>query len=262
MPVETACRILFIHAHPDDAEFLAAGTLALLAQKGHRITIATMTPGDCGSADEPPEAIAAIRRNEAACSARLIGAEYTCLEFRDLAIFEDDPSRRRVTALLRRVRPEIVLTASPVDYLVDHEVTSRLVRDACFGAPARNYDTSAWGAAGPLERIPHLYFADPIGGVDRENRLLLPEFIVDIGGVFEIKKQMLLQHQSQREWLRRQHGIDEYVEMMERWSRARGQLAGCEFGEGFRQYRGHPYPQSPLLQQLLGPELVRPLAGC
>lgn len=250
------CRILCLQAHPDDTELLVAGTLALLAARGHAVTIATMTPGDCGSDTEPPDAIAAIRRSEAAAAAALIGAEYVCLEFRDFAIFEDDASRRRVTAFLRQVQPDLVITASPVDYLVDHEVTSRLVRDACFGAPVRNYDTSAWGAAGPLARIPHLYFADPIGGVDREGQLVLPDFVVDISSTFDTKRRMLAQHRSQREWLRKQHGVDEYLEMMERWTRARGGLVGIEFGEGFRQYRGHPYPQSPLLEELLGDQLV------
>ena len=48
-------RILAIHAHPDDAEILAGGTLALLAGLGHQITIATFTPGDCGSKEMGPE---------------------------------------------------------------------------------------------------------------------------------------------------------------------------------------------------------------
>src|SRR3984885_8901744 len=79
-------RILAIHAHPDDVEFQCAGTLALLKQKGCAITIATMTPGDCGSAEHSPEEIANIRREEAFRSAQLLEAEYVCLEFRDLAI--------------------------------------------------------------------------------------------------------------------------------------------------------------------------------
>src|SRR6266568_2490924 len=58
-------RILAIHAHPDDVEILAGGTLALLAAAGHTITIVTMTPGDCGSAELPADEIADIRRNEA-----------------------------------------------------------------------------------------------------------------------------------------------------------------------------------------------------
>src|SRR5689334_9463096 len=103
-------RILAIHAHPDDIEILAGGTLALLAARGHEITIATMTPGDCGSAMMSPDETAAVRRAEAAAAASLIGAAYLCVEFRDLAIFNDDESRRRVTGVLRRCRPEIVLT--------------------------------------------------------------------------------------------------------------------------------------------------------
>jgi len=241
-------HIASIHAHPDDSEILAGGTLARLATLGHRITIVTMTPGDCGSAEHSPEAIAAIRRKEAAAAAALIGASYRCAEFRDLAIFNDDPSRRRVTDLLREVSPDVILTASPVDYLCDHENTSVLVRDACFGACAPNY---AAGAAQVLPRIPHLYFMDAIGGADREGRPILADFYVDIAATFATKRAMLACHESQRAWLRKQHGIDDYLETMERWTREVGRRANCEFAEGFRRYPGHPYPQTPLLEDLL-----------
>jgi LmbE family N-acetylglucosaminyl deacetylase len=235
--------ILFIHAHPDDAEILAGGTLALLAQLGNQVTIATMTPGDCGSDSHDPEKIAAIRRREAAAAAAIIGANYICAEFRDMAIFNDDASRRRVTELLRRVRPDLVITASPEDYHCDHEAASRLVRDACFGASAPNYKS---GDADPLPAIPHLYFADPIG------ISIAPDFFVDVTSTFATKRDMLAQHSSQREWLKRQHHIDDYLETMESWTRARGVAAGVEYAEGFRKYRGHPYPQSPLLEELVG----------
>src|SRR5882672_8770940 len=159
-------RILAIHAHPDDVEILAGGTMALLSAAGCSLTIVSMTPGDCGSADLSADEIADIRRNEAASAAALIGAEYRCAEFRDLAIFSDDPSRRRVVEILRKTKPDLVLTSSPVDYMADHEHTSALVRDACFAAPARNYNTRDVQAAAPLKAIPHLYFMDPVGGVD------------------------------------------------------------------------------------------------
>src|SRR5437764_6303431 len=136
-------RILCVHAHPDDAEILAGGTLAVLSQAGHSITIVTMTPGDCGSTEHSADEIAEIRRKEAATAASLIGAEYRCAEFRDMAIFNTDQSRRRVTELIRHARPDLVLTAAPVDYHCDHEATSVLVRDACFGASAPNYQTHA-----------------------------------------------------------------------------------------------------------------------
>ena len=90
-------RVLALHAHPDDVEFQCAGTLILLREAGCEVTIATMTPGDCGSAEHDAEAISAIRREEARQAAAVMGADYICLEFRDLAIFNDDESRRRVT---------------------------------------------------------------------------------------------------------------------------------------------------------------------
>ncbi|MBI4874569.1 MAG: PIG-L family deacetylase [Acidobacteria bacterium] len=250
-------RILSIHAHPDDAEIMAGGTLALLAGQGHSITIVSMTPGDCGTAEYPPEEISRLRREEARSAAALIGADYVCAEFRDLAIFNDDAARRRVTEILRRVRPEIILTAAPVDYLCDHENTSLLVRDACFAAPAPNYCTGAADPAPALKAIPHLYYMDPAGGVDRDGVVVRPQFIVNVEPVFQTKWDMLACHASQRNWLIRQHGMDDYMETMKAWTTARAQLAGLNRGEGFRQYRGHPYPESPLLQELLAGQVVR-----
>jgi len=244
-------RVLAIHAHPDDVEILAGGTLALLACGGHEITIATLSPGDCGSAELGPEEIAAVRRREAANAAALIGARYRCVEMRDLAIFNDDASRRRIVSILRQTRPQLVLTASPIDYLCDHEATSALVRDACFAAPAPNYRTPGEPAADPLDAIPHLYFMDPIMGRDREDRIVEPDVVVDVTETFARKREMLAAHASQRAWLKHHHGTDDYLEQMERWTRERGELVGVAYGEGFRQYRGHPYPAHPLLEELL-----------
>jgi LmbE family N-acetylglucosaminyl deacetylase len=243
-------RILAIHAHPDDLEILAGGTLALLAEQGHTIRIATMTPGDCGSHEFTPEETATVRRREATAAAALIKAEYRCVEFRDLAVFNDDDSRRRVTEVLREAQPEIVITAPPLDYHCDHENTSTLVRDACFAAPAPNYKTR--GSAAPIDHIPHLYFTQPASGVDREDQPMIPDFVVDVASTFAMKTDMLARHESQRNWLRAHHGVDEYLDMMERWTRDCGKLAGLEFGEGFRRYKGQPYPQTPVLEELLG----------
>ena len=244
-------RILAIHAHPDDVEILAGGTLALLADRGNEITIATFTPGDCGSRDLGPEEIAAVRRREAAAAAATIGAAYECLEFRDLAIFNDDASRRRVVDALRRARPDLVLTASPIDYMCDHEAVSALVRDSCFVVSMPNYRTET----APTGAIPHLYFMDPLAGRDREGVIVRPDFMVDVTATFERKRAMLAEHASQREWLRAHHGVDEYLIAMERWTAERGGLVWLKYGEGFRQYRGHAYPQTPLLQELLAAEV-------
>ncbi|MBM3785437.1 MAG: PIG-L family deacetylase [Acidobacteria bacterium] len=247
-------HILSIHAHPDDMEILAGGTMALLAGLGHRITVVTMTPGDCGSAEHSAVEIAAIRRQEAANAAALIGAAYICAEFRDLAIFSDDRSRRRVVELIRTVRPDIVVTSAPTDYHCDHEATSALVRDACFAVSAPNYLT---GPAKPLNRIPHLYFMDSVEGSDRDGNPVQPHFGVNVEAKLDIKREMLAAHASQRNWLLRQHGMDDYLRTMEEWTRKRGATYGVPLAECFRQYTYHPYPDSPLLQELLGAALLR-----
>lgn len=248
-------RIVSIHAHPDDAEILAGGTLALLSRLGHEIFIVTLSAGDCGSTIHGAEEIAAIRKAEATESAALIGAGYRWGGFRDMAIFSDDPSRRIVTGLLRELRADIVLTAAPSDYLSDHEATSQLVRDACFAASIPNYRTPTESRILPV--IPHLYFMDPIDQRDRSGNLTVPDFTVDVASTFETKRAMLAKHQSQRLWLQAQHGMKDYIEQMEDWTRACGARAGIILGEGFRHYKVHPYPHEPLLQQLLSPYLAQ-----
>lgn len=235
-------------------EILAGGTLALLAEKGHRITVVTMTPGDCGSAEYGPEEIAEIRRKEAAAGAAMIGAAYQCAEFRDLAIFNNDESRRRVVEVIRSIRPDIILTSAPTDYHCDHEATSVLVRDACFAVSAPNYKT---GVAAPMESIPHLYYMDSIEGTDREGNPIRPDFGVEMERFLDKKREMLAAHASQRNWLLRQHGMDDYLRTMEDWTHHRGQSLGVKYAEGFRQYKHHPYPTTPLLQELVGEALLR-----
>ncbi len=244
-------RILAIHAHPDDVELQCFGTLALLRRRGCEVTIATMTPGDKGSDEHSRAEISEIRRGEGKAAADLIGAEYVCLEFSDLEIVVDNLSRRRVTEAVRRARPDVVLTAPPVDYMSDHEATSRLVRDACFAAPAKNFDTEVPDPAPLLPRIPHLYYVDAVEHADLFGNPIPCDFVVDVGATYELKWQSFACHESQRAWLLKQHGMDDYMNALEKWTRKRGEEAGCEFGEGFRQHVGHPYPHDNRLLDLL-----------
>ena len=247
--------ILAIHAHPDDVEHLCAGTLALLAAQGHALKIVTATAGECGSSGPDLAGTAIIRKREATAAATLIGAEYRCADLPDLGVFNDDRCRRRITELVRWAAPDVVVTASPVDYHPDHEAVSLLVRDACFAASVPHYAT---GAAPPTATIPHLYFMNPIGGRDREGRWVADDFGVDVSSVFETKGRMLMFHESQHAWVERQHGISDHLASMEAFTRRKGRDFGVECAEGFRQYRNTPYPRTPLLQELIGAALRAP----
>jgi LmbE family N-acetylglucosaminyl deacetylase len=244
--------VLSILAHPDDAEFLCAGTLLrLVREHGWQAHVASMTPGDCGSADLAPDAIAEVRRGEGARAAALLGGAYHCLEERDLLIFYSERPLERITRLLRQVRPRLVLTHSPADYMLDHEMTSSLVRAAVFGASAPNFFRDR-GHAPALPHIPHLYYCDALEGKDALGRPVEPGFRIDISTVLDDKAALLAAHTSQREWLRKQHGMDHYVQSMRDWGAHQGRAAGVAFAEGFRQHLGHSYPQDNLLGQLLG----------
>ena len=245
--------ILALQAHPDDVETLAAGTLAIAAARGARITIVTMTAGECGTVALNPEETAAIRQGEAAAAAAMIGADYRCVGLPDLGVFNDDASRRRTTEIVRWAKPDIVITAAPEDYHPDHEATSVLVRDACFAASAPAYNT---GEADPLSAIPHLYFMDPIGLRRRDGTPVSADFAIDVSEMMDLKRRMLEAHESQKAWLAKQHGMTDFTAGMEAHARRRGRDFGVDAAEGFTQYRHTPYPRTPLLQDLLGAAML------
>jgi len=236
--------VLSVLAHPDDAEFMCAGTLALLQKRGWEVHIATMTAGDCGSAELPREKTSAIRRKEAAKAAAILKGAYHCLECDDLFVLYDRQTILKAVELLRDVRPTVVFAPSPQDYMADHEIASRIVRTACFGCGIPNIQTSS----GKTEGIPWLYYCDPLEGKDLFGNGVKPSMIVDISTMMNAKETMLGCHESQRAWLMAHHGMDEYTESMIRFARQRGKLGGCKYAEGFRQHLGHGYPQDNILK--------------
>lgn len=252
--------ILAVGAHPDDIEILCAGTLALLHGSGWKVEFATMTPGDCGSTTLSREEISAVRKKEGAASAALLDGSYHCMECDDIFVSYDRPTLLKVVALIRQVRPEIVFTMSPQDYMVDHEITSIAVETACFSAGIKNIDTGDE----PFLKVPHLYYFDPIEGKDKLGNDIQATTIVDITSTMATKEKMFLCHDSQLSWLKAHHGLDEYVASMRALATRRGRLVGVEFAEGFRQHLGHAFPQDNALQQALGGlayRIVHPSAG-
>ena len=254
-----AITVLALFAHPDDAEFLCAGTLAHLANFGVQLHLGTLTSGDCGSSILPAAKISRIRQKEAERSARLVGATYSCLGEKDLSILYDRPTLRKVMELVRSVSPSLVITHAPADYMVDHETTSRLTQTACFGSMAPNYRTGAPRAAKPVRGVPHLYYAEPFGGRDILGNEVRSTTFVDISATIERKEQMLACHESQQAWLRAQQDVSDTCGLVRQMAARAGQLSGFDWAEGFRQHLGQGFPQDNLLAVLLG-DLVRPEA--
>ncbi len=236
--------VLAFLAHPDDAEFLCAGTLIRLADQGWKVHIATCAPGDCGTMDQTRWAIGGRRTGEATRAAGLIGAEYHCLDERDGLVVYDKPTLQKTYDLFRRVAPSLVFLHAAKDYMMDHEQASLLGRAASFlyGAPNCSEFPLLAGSA-----VPWTYYCDPVEGIDPLGHPVEPTTRVDISEQLDRKAEMLACHESQREWLRAHHGNDEYIEAMRRHARTRGGEAGVAAAEAFVQHRGHPYPKEDLL---------------
>jgi LmbE family N-acetylglucosaminyl deacetylase len=215
-----------IGAHPDDIEILCAGTLAKLKDAGHTIAMASLCNGDKGHFLIPSKELAEIRKKEAEASAALLGAEIHVGLFDDLGIYVDRPSVDKVVDLIRLVKPDVIITNAPNDYMMDHVNTSKIVVEASFVATLPNYKTSL----PPHTSIVPIFFMDAVAGLNSQ-----PTEYVDISDKMEIKEKMLLCHQSQYKWLKEHDGVD-YVELMRSLSRYRGIQCGVEYAEGFTQY--------------------------
>jgi len=250
-------RVLALFAHPDDAEFLCAGTLFLLADRGAVIHLATLTAGDCGSTILPSAEISRVRLKEGQRASALLGAQFTSLKEKDLLVLYDRPTLRKVMELVRGVDPSLVFTHSPSDYMLDHEITSRLCQTACFGAMAPNFRTAARNPAKPLRAIPHLYYAQPAGCTDILGKEVMPSLCVNIGSSLENKERMLSCHESQQAWLKSQQGMTGPIDNMRKMAAWTGALVGFEWAEGFRQHLGQGFPSDDKLRDLLGDSIIR-----
>jgi LmbE family N-acetylglucosaminyl deacetylase len=235
---------LCLVAHPDDAEILCAGTLALLADKGWKIVIATMTPGQAGSTVLGPDEISIIRRAEAANSAALLNGNYHCLESEDVFVMYDRPTLLKAIELIRKVKPAIVFTASPSDYMLDHEITSKIAMTACLSAGIPNIKIDG---TEPFNTVPSLYYCDAVQGKDILGQKVQPSMYVDISSTIDIKEKMLCCHKSQREWLIKIARVDEFVIMMKKFSAMNGKEIHCAYAEGFQQHLGFSYPSENIL---------------
>lgn len=227
--------VLATAAHPDDIEFMMAGTLLRLKDAGCKIHLWNLANGCCGSATSSRKDTAALRWEEAQASAKLAGGVAQPPLFDDLSIFYDAPSISQVAAVIRQIQPDIVLTQSPQDYMEDHQNSTRLVVTGAFTRAMKNFVTHPEVA--PYNKPVALYHALPHGLQDALRQPVKPHFFTDISSVLARKRALLACHVSQKEWLDITQGMDAYLAEMERMSREVGRMSGhYEFAEGWRRH--------------------------
>ena len=224
-----------IGTHPDDIEFQMAGTLLLLKNAGYEIHYMTVANGSCGSDQFDRSTLVSMRRAESIAAAKLAGAIFHESIVDDLAVFYDAPTLAKLSAVVREVSPEIILTQHPEDYMEDHSATCRLAVMAAFSRGMPNYETDPH--YGATKGDVALYHAPPHGLHTQLKRLVMPELFVDIASVCELKSSMLAAHKSQKKWLDSSQGMDSYVNTMRELCSEIGRLSGrFNLAEGWTRH--------------------------
>lgn len=109
-------RALVVMAHPDDVDFGAAGTVAVLTDAGVQVTYCLVTDGDAGGSDRSISRhdMAMLRRREQTEAARHVGvSELVFLGHGDGRVQATLQLRADISAVIRRCRPRVVITQSP-----------------------------------------------------------------------------------------------------------------------------------------------------
>lgn len=246
-----------IAAHPDDIELMMAGTLALLGRAGYELHMMNIANGSCGSATEDAESIARRRGEEARASAAVLGAAFHPPIVNDLEIFYDEPTLRRVAAVVREAAPRILLLHSPQDYMEDHMCASRLGVTAAFSRGMANYRTDP--PREPVDGDVTVYHALPWGLRGPLRETIRAGHYVDIQSTLDLKRDALACHESQKKWLDETQRLDSYLTTMEDMARAMGRMSGrFDVAEGWRRriHLGFCAPEADPLRDALGPDLV------
>ena len=228
-------RAFAVAAHPDDIEFMMAGTLVLLGRAGYELHYMTVANGSCGTDRLGVDEITHVRRQESIAAARSIGAIYHESLVDDIEIYYERETLRRLGAVVREVAPEILLTQATDEYMEDHANTTRLVLSAAFTRGMRNFAVQP--PRPPVGQPVTVYHALPYGLRDPQRRPVRPGMYVDVTEVKATNREMLAQHRSQNEWLDESQGLDAYRVTMEAMSRQVGRMSGrYTFAEGWTRH--------------------------
>lgn len=224
-----------IAAHPDDIEFVMAGTLLQLKAAGWEIHYLNLSTGNCGSLEYSPAKTAKVRRKEAQNAAKILGAQWHAPMCNDLEIFYDIKTLRKLSAVIREVKPSIVLTHSPQDYMEDHMNTCRLAVTAAFTHGMPNFKSTPSRTV--YQHDVTIYHAMPHGLCDGLRKRIIPGSFVNTTTVQETKLASLAAHKSQQGWLDASQGMNSYLQAMDDMSRAVGKLSKkFTHAEGWRRH--------------------------
>jgi len=223
--------ILAIGAHPDDVELSCGATLAKEVANGKKVGVLDLTRGELGTRGS-----AEMRDEEAAAAGEILGLSVReNLKLADGFFRNDRETQIKIIEVLRKYQPDIVFCNAISDRHIDHGRGSTLVSHACFLSGLMKIETEMNGAKQEKWRPNHVYHY-----IQWEN--IKPDFVVDVSGFMEKKKEAVLAYKSQfydeknEEWNTPISSMN-FKESVDYRARDLGRLVGTEYGEGFTAER-------------------------
>lgn len=222
-------RALVVMAHPDDAEFLCAGTVAKLCAQGWQVWYCLATSGDKGTKDPEMtrERLAGIREQEQRDACRILGVQDVIfLRHPDGFVDNSHAFRGEIVRVLRELKPDTVITWDGFRRGFNHN-------------DHRNVGIATYDAVYPASRDP-LYYPEQIEeglAFHRVGELLLagsdePDYFVDISDHFDTKIEALLAHTSQ---VARDEPRETWVENFRKRVTEGAEQSGIAYAEAFRR---------------------------
>jgi LmbE family N-acetylglucosaminyl deacetylase len=224
-------RILCISAHPDDNEFVIGGSVARWAREGRDVAFCLVTTGGAGVNEHTPsaEGLIPIREREQRAAARILGVkELVLLGYPDGTLEPTLGMRRDLTRVIRRFRPDIVVTGDPTvryygnEYMnhPDHRAVASAALDAVFPSSETSAIFPELLAEGlPAHKVKQVFLS---GSLD-------PDVFVDIARTLAVKCRALKAHRSQV-------GKGEWVDqLLKAWAIRDGKRGGVRYAEAFRR---------------------------
>ncbi len=220
-------RYLVIPAHPDDGEFLCAGTVAKLTREGNEVFYCDITSGQKGIHASPKNA-GAIREKEQLGAAKVLGVKKVIfLREMDGEVENTPKLRKKLVKVIREIKPDVIITFDPAHNYnnffrlhPDHRRTAETVFDVLYPASGSgSYYPDLIKQGFKPHTIKEAWFF----GTDN------PTEFVDITKTIDKKLEALEQHKSQ---------IEDLKQMKDRvikWSSETGKKAKMKYAEGFRK---------------------------
>lgn len=196
-------KMMFIGAHPDDADFQSGALAHKICRAGGRAVMVSCCTGDKGHQWLSSSALAERRYGETQAAAKVLGVDkYLVLGYPDCEIEPTLELRKRLTRLIREEQPNLVVTHRTGDYHADHRAVGQAVRDAAYlmGVPLFCPETPV------PEVLPFIMYG---GDSFVEPAPFRADLVVSDDDVLDVLLEAWACHASQEfEWLPPQRGID------------------------------------------------------